>query len=142
MPKYNTASDFIEKAQKIHGNKYDYSQIEYKNNYTKVKIWCNTCKEYFWQEPRTHICSKCGCPKCGRLHCAEKIVLTTEAFIKKAKSIHKNIYDYSQVEYKNSKEKVKIFCKKCNTYFLQAPNNHLQGQGCPKCGFITGGKKL
>ncbi|MCK9445521.1 hypothetical protein M0Q50_01340 [bacterium] len=58
-----------------------------------------------------------------------------EEFISSSKEIHNNKYDYSLVEYINSSTKVKIFCKKCNEYFEQLPNNHLsQKQGCPICG--------
>lgn len=60
--------------------------------------------------------------------------LTTEEFIEKAKKKHGNLYDYSKVEYITSHMPVKIFCKKCQKYFYQAPNNHLTGAGCYDCG--------
>ena len=46
---------------------------------------------------------------------------TTNQFVKEAKQIHGDKYDYSLVDYKNSKTKVKIICKKCNTIFEQIP---------------------
>jgi len=58
--------------------------------------------------------------------------LTTEQFIKKALAVHKNKYDYSEVDYINAKEKVKIKCKK-HGMFLQNPSSHLAGSGCRKC---------
>ena len=58
--------------------------------------------------------------------------LTTEQFIEKTKTVHKDKYDYSLVEYKNNKTKVKIICKK-HGIFEQEPKNHIKGQGCPKC---------
>ena len=58
---------------------------------------------------------------------------TTEKFIKEAKNIHQNKYDYSLVEYKNNKTKVKIICKE-HGVFEQRPYSHLLGQGCNKCG--------
>ena len=57
---------------------------------------------------------------------------TTEEFIKKAKSIHGDEYDYSLVEYTNSYSKVNIICLK-HGKFEQTPNNHLNGNGCPNC---------
>lgn len=60
--------------------------------------------------------------------------LTQEEFIKKAKVIHGNKYDYSLVIYQGSKIKVTIICKECGYIFEQIPNSHLIGKGCPKCG--------
>ena len=59
--------------------------------------------------------------------------LTTEDFIKKAKEIHSDKYDYSLVEYKKSNEKVKIICP-IHGVFEQQPNAHLNYKGCFKCG--------
>lgn len=64
MPKRKTTDEFIADAVKIHGNKYGYENVVYKNNKTKVKIYCNTCKKYFMQTPNDHL-DGCGCPTCG-----------------------------------------------------------------------------
>ena len=66
---------------------------------------------------------------------------TTENFIEKAKQIHGNKYDYSLVEYKNNKTKVKIICP-IHGIFEQTPNCHLRLQGCPKCKTPKGEKKI
>ena len=58
--------------------------------------------------------------------------LTTEEFIAKAKAVHGDKYDYSKVEYVKSKEKVTIICLE-HGEFLQTPQKHLFGQGCPIC---------
>lgn len=58
--------------------------------------------------------------------------LTTEEFIEKSKEIYGNKYDYSLVEYVNSKLKVKIICQKHGT-FEQIPNSHLNNKGCSRC---------
>lgn len=58
--------------------------------------------------------------------------MTTSEFINKAKIVHENRYDYSKVEYNNGNEKVEIICPKHGSFYQQ-PNNHLQGNGCPKC---------
>ena len=52
--------NFINKAKKIHGDKYDYSKVEYVNNHTKVCVICPKHGE-FWQRPKPHL-SKHGCP--------------------------------------------------------------------------------
>jgi hypothetical protein len=129
-----TTKGFIEKAKEIHGNKYDYSKVEYVNSKTNVTIICDKHGE-FEQTPGSHINQKSGCIKCGHIKVAENQTKTTIDFIKDAKRIHGDKYDYSKVEYVNSKKKVIIICNKHeNDYeFLQTPNNHLRGAGCDKC---------
>ena len=58
----------------------------------------------------------------------------TISFIEKANHIHKNKYDYSLVNYINSKTKVKIICKN-HGVFEQSPSKHILKRGCPKCKF-------
>lgn len=67
--------------------------------------------------------------------------LTKDNFIEKAREIHSNKYDYSKVVYQNNYTKVYIICPE-HGEFLQTPNNHLNGNGCPKCGKINGSKTL
>ena len=118
---------FINKSREIHGEKYDYSKVEYKNINTKVCIICPIHGE-FWQTPALHIWSKNGCDKCSGTY-----KLTNEEFIKKAREIHGDKYDYSNVEYgKDNKEKICIICP-IHGEFWQKPNGHLNGHGCPKC---------
>lgn len=57
---------------------------------------------------------------------------TKEEFIKKAISIYGDVYDYSKVEYVNSKTKVCIICPE-HGGFWQRPTDHLSGRGCVKC---------
>mgnify|MGYP000623586680 CR=1 FL=1 len=123
--------DFIKKAKKIHGDKYDYSKVEYVNCMTKVCIICPEHGE-FWQNPNSHLqghgCSKC---KCDKLR--EEKTSSKEEFIKKAREKHGDKYDYTKVDYVNSNTKV---CVKCPEHgeFWQIPADHTQGHGCPKCG--------
>ena len=87
---------FIEKAKKVHGDKYDYSKVEYVNAYTKVCIICPIHGE-FWQTPSGHLHNG-GCKLCGTLARSKKRVLNNEIFIEKSKQIHGGKYDYSKVE--------------------------------------------
>ena len=125
-----TREFFIEKAKEIHGNKYDYSKVEYKNNKTKVCIICPEHGEFFIS-PSNHISkyNKNGCPKCAGKN------LNNEEIIRRFKEVHGNKYDYSKVEYVDSKTKVCIICPE-HGEFWQTPNSHLKGRGCPKCGII------
>jgi hypothetical protein len=122
--------EFIEKARKVHGNKYDYSKVEYVNYRTKVCIICPKHGE-FWQEPGNHIYGY-GCKKCANELIAKCQTKTNDEFIEKARKVHGNKYDYSKVEYVNAKAKVCIICPK-HGEFWQTPDNHLEGKGCPYC---------
>ena len=120
-----TKEEFIEKAKKVHGDKYDYSKVEYKGNKTPVCIICPKHGE-FWQKPNAHLNGE-GCKKCYG-----NDVLTTEEFIKRAKEVHGDKYDYSKVEYKGARKRVKIVCPE-HGEFEQLPFDHLDGHGCKKC---------
>ena len=124
---------FILKAREVHGWKYDYSKVDYKDSHTKVCIICPIHGE-FWQKPDNHL-NGWGCKKCGRKICAKNTRKTTEEFIKRAKDVHGDKYDYSKVEYINSKTKVCIICNekdkngKEHGEFWQTPDNHYK-YGC------------
>ena len=134
MPKKVTTEDFIERAKKVHGDKYSYDEVVYKDSRTKVKIYCNKCKKYFYQNPHVHLDGS-GCQLCANKQ------YTTEEFIEKAIKIHGNKYDYKESKYINSYTKVKIYCNTCKEYFWQLPSNHLSGYKCQKCKFKYLAKK-
>ena len=126
-----TKEQFINEAKSIHGEKYDYSKVEYVNNSTKVRIICPIHGE-FYQTPKSHLHGN-GCPRCGIIKRSNSKSYTTKSFIKKAIEVHGNKYDYSKVIYIDTNTKVSIICPK-HGEFWQTPNVHLQGHGCPKCG--------
>ena len=103
MKKLST-EQFIIKAREKHGDKYDYSKVEYQNNTTNIII---ICKEHgdFLQQPSNHLMGK-GCKKCGG-----RTIENTEEFIDKSIELHGDKYDYSKVEYIKSNDKVIIICK-------------------------------
>ena len=121
----NKKEGFIQKAKEIHGDKYDYSKVEYINNHTKVCIICPEHGE-FWQKPIHHTQGK-GCPYCGGTK-----KLTTKEFVEKAKQIHGDRYDYSKVDYISAETKVCIICPE-HGEFWQTPHAHLNGHRCPNC---------
>ena len=134
MSKKLTTKEFIERAKEVHGNKYDYSKVEYVNTQTKVCIICPIHGE-FWQTPCGHLHGY-GCSACGHANTSMKKTLSTEEFIERAKKIHGDKYDYSKVKYNKFDEKVCIVCLE-HGEFWQTPNVHLNGQGCPKCGNLN-----
>lgn len=102
-----TTFEFIKKAKKIYGDKYDYSLVEYNGIYNKIKIIC-PIHGIFEQIPKSHL--KYECQKCGHIKTRNSKFLTTEKFIIKAKKIHGDKYDYSLANYISAKTPVKIIC--------------------------------
>jgi|ERR1035437_3038891 hypothetical protein len=127
-----TVEEFINKANKIHNNFYDYSQIEYISCHKKVEMVCPTHGPFF-QTPGCHL-NKRGCKKCGYEKLSNLYKSNKEEFIIKAIKIHGNKYDYSKIVYKNTDSKVVIICTK-HREFRQTPHDHLDGHGCPKCNY-------
>ena len=126
----HTTESFIEEAKKVHGDKYDYSKVEYANSHTKVCIICPEHGE-FWQTPTNHMKGR-GCPSCKAAKISNMRISSREHFIKKAIKVHGCKYDYSKVNYVNSSTKVCIICPE-HGEFWQTPNQHLRGNGCRLC---------
>ena len=120
-----TTEEFVEKAKSIHGDKYDYSKVIYKNASTPVEIICKHHGSFF-QKPACHLNGH-GCQKCGG-----SLPLNTEAFIERSIDIHGSKYDYSKTNYFNNSTKVCIICPE-HGEFWQRPIHHLNGVGCPLC---------
>jgi len=139
-----TTEQFVEDAQKLHGDDYDYSLVDYKGLKVEVDIICNCCSEAFKEKPIKHLHTKTKvyishCPNCY----SYSRNLTTEEFIIKAKAIHGDKYDYSEVEYVNAKSVIKIKCNQCDNKFEQIPNAHLATRsnnmgGCLSCATKVG----
>lgn len=125
MTKYSNEK-IIEQFKKIHGNKFDYSLVEYIHSQKKVKIICRIHGE-FEQLVGMHRKGQ-GCAKCmydGKRHSKEQVI---KKFIK----THGSRYCYSQIKYINTDTKINIICYK-HGVFQQTPDKHIAGNGCPKC---------
>jgi len=133
MPAKLTQEEFIQKAEKIHGKKYDYSYCNYVNFNTKVNIICKIHGN-FWQRPIDGHLKGQGCPKCFMQNVSIKRTRTIEEFTNKANKVHGKKYDYSSAIYKKSNIKIKIKCLGCGNSFSQTPSAHINAHnGCPKC---------
>ena len=134
LSKRKTKEQFIKDAKKVHGDKYDYSKVNYIDAQEKVCIICPIHGE-FWQTPKKHLnghgCFKCNVKGRSKGFISEK-KKTNECFIKDAKEVHGDKYDYSKVEYINANNKVCIVCP-IHGEFWQTPSSHLNGHGCPIC---------
>jgi len=129
MNKKLTKEQFIEKARKIHGDKFDYSKSIYLGSELKIEIICPT-HDSFWQVPSNHLKQKFGCRSCAIDDLSEKV---RKNIIKKFKSKHGDKFDYSKVNYVNAKTEVEIICPKHKS-FWQLPYVHIiSAYGCKLC---------
>ena len=109
-PNKYTQQDFLNKAKQVHGDRYDYSLVEYKSMHQKIRIICPECCE-FLQSPAKHLFGQ-KCP----IHYGTK-KRTKEEFVIQSKQVHGEKYIYDHVVYKNNKTKVKIECRIHGTFF-------------------------
>lgn len=124
-----TIEQFVKEAVQVHGDKYDYSEVEYVNTHKPVKIRCLQCGNFFFQEPSSHLTGH-GCPMCSKRRDYRK--LSQEEFIARVKKVHGNKYDYSRTEYKDMRSKIEIICPIHGSFYQQA-QSHILGHGCPSC---------
>jgi hypothetical protein len=125
---------FINKATEIFGDRFDYSKVKLVTHETKVIVICHEHGE-FEISPRLHITKEQICRKCSFVDRAKKRSKSQDIYILEANEIHKNKYDYSLTIYINANTKITIICYE-HGEFVQNPNEHLKGNGCPKCGII------
>jgi hypothetical protein len=134
-----TRNKFIEKAEKIHGFFYNYSNINYIGALNCITIECPLHGE-FTQKATNHL-NGSGCKQCSLDKVSNDFSDDTDTFIKKAKLVHGNKYDYSKVNYVDNRTKVTIICSKHGD-FEQLPSNHKSGTRCPLCIISKGEEKI
>jgi hypothetical protein len=125
--------EFIAKARKVHGNRWGYSKVEYKNSKTDVVIICRRHNREFPQTPSSHLVGS-GCPICRYEKSSDVNRKNQTTALVDFRRVHGEMYDYSRVLYVDDKTNVSIICRRCDQEFPQSPNNHLRGHGCPICG--------
>lgn len=118
-----TKEIFIEKSNKLHNNRYDYSKVIYKNSKTNVSIICEK-HGVFKQTPNVHL-SNHGCPNCGKMH--------TQLLLEKLYDIYKNKYDYSLVNYINNITPINIICEEHGIVSVNIDNFLYRKSGCKYC---------
>lgn len=142
MSKRLTTAEFIARARKVHGDKYDYSKTDLYKRDEKGRI-CIICHNKdkngnehgeFWQLPSNHLNGQ-KCKKCKYEKISTNFSMKNEEFIFRASLVHNNKYDYSKVdlEHKDEKGRICIICP-IHGEFWQRPAYHLSGGGCERCG--------
>jgi Zn finger protein HypA/HybF involved in hydrogenase expression len=127
----SAAGKFVTRAQAVHGDLYNYKETTYINSKTEVAIHCPRHGR-FLQIAYLHL-KGLGCPACGLERGAIARRDGLKEFKAKAIARHGTIYDYAEVEYVNSRTKVKIGCP-IHGPFFKRPAMHVSGEGCPVCG--------
>jgi hypothetical protein len=125
---------FWQKVTVMYGDRYSYEKFEYLGASTKTTVTCRLHGDFVTKP--TYLINGSGCPACGK----EKVEATgrkrrlgMESFRQKALTVHGNTYEYPDQEYVSNKDKIRIVCP-VHGEFLQKPNGHLGGKGCPACG--------
>lgn len=121
-----TTEDFVQRAKRVHGDKYDYSSTRYVKAHQLLTIRCPEHGD-FTQNPHNHLAGA-GCKRCADL----AVSYTTDTFVRKSNEVHAGKYDYSKTVYKNTRSSVGILCPE-HGLFIQLASRHISGIGCPKC---------
>ncbi len=125
-----TTEGFIKKAREVHGDKYDYSKVEYVGTKSPVIIICKKHGE-FQQTPQKHLAGR-GCVRCFRESIGERYSMGKKKFTERANAMYNSFYNYDKVNYTNANNYVTITCP-LHGDFQQTPSSHLAGHGCPHC---------
>ena len=119
------------KCRETHGDRYQYDSSTYVNADTPMKMHCDL-HGFFWQSARSHYFGGRGCPECGRVQAAQAQQIPWKERLAEFRSVHGDRYEYKEDTYGKSQEKMVIVCSK-HGEFLQEPNSHKNGHGCPGC---------
>jgi hypothetical protein len=134
MPAKLDNQEFIKRSTTKHNGKYNYSLSEYVNSSTKIAIVCPVHGR-FEQRPADHM-NGCGCCECRNQSISDRSRLNRDDFIRRAKEIHNNRYDYEKVVYVSTEKPVILNCS-IHGDFSISPHSHIgQKAGCKKCGII------
>jgi very-short-patch-repair endonuclease len=147
MSRRLTKEQFVIMSHNVHGEIYDYSNVDYKTAKTKVSVVCKRHGE-FMVTPDNHLRRKSGCPLCGNICTGKRnsdrlkgkshnnfvstIGKRKKNFLDRARNKHGDRYDYSKVIYKSNKDLIIVICKS-HGEFNTLPCRHIHGSGCPSC---------
>lgn len=129
--------DYCSRADLIHNFKYQYTKMVYTTTRSNIAVICPSHGE-FLINAGNHLMGQ-GCQACSKEIQSREAMLTAEEFVRRAKNIHGDKYDYGESEYLGAREVLIIRCR-IHGEFRQIPNYHLSGNGCQKCANENKGK--
>lgn len=128
--------EFINLSESIHKGLYDYSETVYLHPLIKVKVKCPkygvfeiTPRSLLTSKPHSHFNSV---KRLKEIDVDERPRMTTKLFIKKAKLVYGDLYNYENSCYVSEDDDIAIECSK-HGVFKQTASMHLRGHECPKC---------
>lgn len=133
-----SSTEWIKKARAVHGMRYRYHLVEYKNAKTLVKILCRK-HGVFECRPGNHVSLGRGCPNCAGVQSSAgkrrpgKSIGQVEFIKRVSKHPDAQTLDFSKSVYKAGYENVTVRCK-IHGEFQVSPSNLFNGSGCPDCG--------
>lgn len=132
-----TVEEFVTDSKRVHGDKYDYSRVVYKNNSSKIEIGC-PLHGYYFAVAKRHSQHEQGCPVCGlgALNYKKHSLSTRKThdqFLVEARGIHGDKYDYQMCVYEGGKRKMPIICPEHGVFYQHAEGHINSRQGCAKC---------
>lgn len=146
-----TLDAFVCRSRKVHGDKFDYTSVQWVNARTPIVVGCPIHGPIEVSPSYHYLPAGHGCPSCAEEHRqriiahknVERNLRTTEEFIRRAVNVHGNRYDYSKTLYAGSKNKVIITCR-AHGDFEQRPDKHIgkRPANCPKCSMESRRSKL
>lgn len=119
-------NEFLRRAKEIHGERYNYAKVKYKDKRTPVEIICKVHGS-FMQRPEDHWRGY-GCSRCSKKHKP-----TTKEWVESVKNLYGGIYNFSKVKYKDKRQKVCVICPKHGEFWTIPGNFSKEISGCPKC---------
>lgn len=134
---YNyTTEEWIEYARtKQPDADYIMDRVEYKACNEKVCMICPRHGE-LWIKPSDYLKGQ-GCYWCGVESSKQKRLRDKEDFVREANIIHKNKYDYTNIDYKGMAYYIEPICPIHGKFKVKAGNHIVLGHGCPECAPIS-----
>lgn len=130
-----TLDEILIKLKNKHGDKFDYSGIDFKDYFTPVTFRCRIHNENVTQTLSAHFHSKNGCLKCRKDAISNYQKNDTKYFIEKSEEVHGDFYNYENSVYIKSTELITITCP-IHGDFEQLAQSHMKGSGCKKCALL------
>lgn len=133
-----TREEFLRRAEEVHGNTYDYSEVVLEKSTVPVSILCKV-HGVFKQKPTLHLAGQ-GCRKCGSSRAGSKVRLSEEALRQRLYKVHGDRYGYEKIgERRNGK--ITLVCQTHGDFRASLSNLLHNQSGCPECGRLEAGRK-
>lgn len=135
MARKLSQEEVLEKIREIHGEHYDLSNVLYINKRIKIELRCLIHGAFLTSLDQ--VLRGQGCPICGKEGAAKKRRISFPSFVKEARKIHGEKFEYDELSYTKISASIRIKCKE-HGWFKQLADAHIrQSQGCPECGTLS-----